>query len=101
VMGYEIWRSENNGKTFEHIYSVSVSMYTDTLAVSGVAYQYYVRAYDLAGNKSVPSNIASVELPLEVFIPDQAEIKKNLAKGYFLAPKHPAAVTAIEETPAS
>lgn len=87
VMGYEIWRSENTGASFEHIYSVSVSMYTDTLAVSGVSYQYYIRAYDLAGNKSVPSNIISCELPLEVFVPDQSEIKKNLAKGYFLAPK--------------
>lgn len=96
VMGYEIWRSENAGRSFEHIYSVSVSMYTDTLAVSGVAYQYYVRAYDLAGNKSAPSNIAAIELPLEVFIPDQAEIKKNLAKGYFLAPKQPATSTPVE-----
>lgn len=87
VMGYEIWRSDNDGQSFEHIYSVSVSMYSDTLAITGQRYQYFVRAYDLAGNKSVRSNVVHAELPLEIFVPDANEIKKNLAKGYFLAPK--------------
>lgn len=94
VMGYEIWRSEDNGVTFQHIYSVSVAMYTDTLAVSGHTYQYYIRAYDLAGNKSVPSNRVHAELPLNVFIPDAAEIKRNFDKGYFLSQMH----AAVEES---
>jgi 2,4-dienoyl-CoA reductase-like NADH-dependent reductase (Old Yellow Enzyme family) len=66
VMGYEIWRSENDGKDFKHIYSVTVSMYTDNLAVAGNNYQYYVRAYDIAGNKSTHSNIVHVQLPYNV-----------------------------------
>jgi 2,4-dienoyl-CoA reductase-like NADH-dependent reductase (Old Yellow Enzyme family) len=66
IAGYEIWRSENNGKSFDHIYSVTVSMYTDNLAMSGRKYQYYVRAYDLAGNKSAPSNIVYAEVPMAV-----------------------------------
>jgi 2,4-dienoyl-CoA reductase-like NADH-dependent reductase (Old Yellow Enzyme family) len=66
IAGYEIWRSENNGKHFDHIYSVTVSMYTDNLAMSGRKYQYYVRAYDLAGNKSEASNIVYAEVPMRV-----------------------------------
>ncbi len=66
VAGYEIWRSEDDGKNFEHIYSVTVSMYSDNLAQSGRKYQYYLRAYDLAGNKSVPSNVVSVEVPIKI-----------------------------------
>ncbi|HET9135648.1 MAG TPA: NADH:flavin oxidoreductase [Candidatus Kapabacteria bacterium] len=72
VAGYEIWRSENGGKTFDHLYSVTVSMYSDNLAQSGRAYQYYIRAYDLAGNKSNPSNIVSVEVPMKIALLDPA-----------------------------
>jgi 2,4-dienoyl-CoA reductase-like NADH-dependent reductase (Old Yellow Enzyme family) len=72
VMGYEIWRSEDNGANFRHIYSVTVSMYTDNLAVAGRKYQYYVRAYDLAGNKSVNSNIVIVEIPVNIALPELA-----------------------------
>ncbi len=67
VMGYEIWRSENDGADFKHIYSVTVSMYTDNLAVAGNTYRYYIRAYDIAGNKSTPSNVIEVELPVNTF----------------------------------
>jgi len=70
VMGYEIWRSDDAGAQFRHIYSVTVSMYTDNLAVAGNHYQYYIRAYDIAGNKSAPSNIISVDLPVDVVIPE-------------------------------
>ena len=66
VMGYEVWRSDDEGNSFKHIYSVTVSMYTDVLAVGGRKYQYYLRAYDIAGNKSVPSNIVKVELPMDI-----------------------------------
>ncbi|HYM21045.1 MAG TPA: NADH:flavin oxidoreductase [Candidatus Kapabacteria bacterium] len=72
VAGYEIWRSENSGKNFDHIYSVTVSMYTDNLAQSGRKYQYYVRAYDLAGNKSTPSNIVNVEVPMKIALMEEA-----------------------------
>jgi len=78
VMGYEIWRSDDGGKagdpingtrTFAHVYSITTSMWTEHLAAAGNAYQYYIRAYDLAGNKSVPSNVVDAELPLEVALP--------------------------------
>lgn len=66
VAGYEIWRSENNGKSFDHIYTVGTSMYTDNLAMSGRRYQYYIYAYDLAGNKSEKSNIIQAEMPMMI-----------------------------------
>jgi dimethylglycine catabolism A len=66
VAGYEIWRSENGGKSYQHIYTVGTSMYTDNLAMSGRKYQYYILAYDLAGNKSPRSNIIEVEMPLMI-----------------------------------
>ena len=69
VMGYEIWRSANGGLTYDHVYSVTVSMYTDNLAVAGSHYLYYIRAYDIAGNKSAKSNIVDVELPVDVALP--------------------------------
>ena len=73
VAGYEIYRSENGGTHFDHIYTVTVSMYSDNMAQSGRAYQYYLRAYDLAGNKSAPSNIVSVEVPMRIALMDEVE----------------------------
>ncbi|HEY6171003.1 MAG TPA: NADH:flavin oxidoreductase [Candidatus Kapabacteria bacterium] len=66
VAGYEIWRSENNGKSFDHIYTVGTSMYTDNLAMSGRRYQYFILAYDLAGNKSEKSNLIHAEMPMMI-----------------------------------
>ncbi len=81
IMGYEVWRSDDAGASFSHIYSITTSMWTDHLAASGIRYQYYIRAYDLAGNKSVPSNVVSAELPLEVALPSEA---KPIARPSFL-----------------
>jgi hypothetical protein len=72
VMGYEIWRSEDGGKQFSHLYSVQVTMYTDNLAMSGRQYAYYIRAYDLAGNKSAPSNIVRADVPMRISLLEEA-----------------------------
>ena len=57
-------------------------MWTDHLAAAGISYRYYVRAYDLAGNKSAPSNIVQADLPLEVEIP--SDVKKPIARPSFM-----------------
>lgn len=93
VMGYEIWRSDDEGSTFSHIYSITTSMWTDHLAAAGIRYQYYVRAYDLAGNKSLKSNVVFADLPLEVALPD--ETKKPIAAPSFLKSKQPAIATPV------
>ena len=59
-------------------------MWTDHLAAAGISYQYYIRAYDLAGNKSEPSNIVHADLPMEVEIP--SEVKKVIARPSFMKP---------------
>ena len=89
VMGYEIWRSDDDGKTFAHVYSITTSMWTDHLAAAGNTYQYYVRAYDLAGNKSPASNIVNAELPLEVALPPEV---KPIARPAFMGTIKPAVV---------
>ena len=66
VYGYEIMRSVNGGD-YKHLWSVKGNMkttYEDGKALGGFQYSYYVRAYDLAGNRSENSNIVSVKLPL-------------------------------------
>jgi dimethylglycine catabolism A len=83
VMGYEIWRSDDGGNTFSHIYSITTSMWTDHLAAAGISYRYYIRAYDLAGNKSEPSNIVRADLPMEVELPPPPKV---IARPSFMKP---------------
>ncbi len=66
VYGYEIHRARGDG-TFEHVQSVTGAMkpeFNDTKAVAGYRWRYFVRAYDLAGHKSAPSNVAEIDLPI-------------------------------------
>jgi 2,4-dienoyl-CoA reductase-like NADH-dependent reductase (Old Yellow Enzyme family) len=69
VIGYEVWRSDDAGASYSHIYSITTSMYTDHLAASGNEYHYFIRAYDIAGNKSERSNVVTASLPIEVEMP--------------------------------
>ena len=66
VYGYWIERSAD-GAPWEIVSAVRADMHTtfqDGTAVGGVAYRYRVRAYDLAGNKSEPSNVVEAALAL-------------------------------------
>lgn len=96
IMGYEVWRSDDAGASFSHIYSITTSMWTDHLAASGIRYQYYIRAYDLAGNKSAPSNVVPAELPLEVALPAEA---KPIARLSFLKSHAPPVVELSSTVP--
>ena len=52
---------------FERVSATRASMHTawqDPSAVAGARLRYRVRAYDLAGNKSSPSNVVEITLPL-------------------------------------
>ena len=94
IMGYEVWRSDNDGTSFHHIYSITTSMYTDHLAVAGIKYKYYVRAYDFAGNKSKASNIIDAELPMEIEIPTLSETKP-IAMPSYMKRKEPESTSAV------
>ncbi len=61
VYGYEIYRSAEGG-AFEHRASVKGVFYCDDDVVGGVRYRYWVRAYDVAGNRSPESNVAAIAL---------------------------------------
>ena len=65
VYGYEIFRSVNDGR-FVHLTSATTNRYADYHALAGNTYAYHIRAYDFAGNRSVPSNAAAVKIPLPV-----------------------------------
>lgn len=59
IYGYEIFRSEDNGE-FERLHAIKRTHFYDIYVVGGRRYAYYVRAYDLAGNRSEKSNEVSL-----------------------------------------
>jgi hypothetical protein len=68
VQGYQIYRAKKNGKgnkysSFSMIGNSSTTSYTDTSVNSGGAYEFYVKAYDAAGNVSPSSNMVAVTAP--------------------------------------
>ncbi len=66
LYGYEVWRSTGSG-AWEFAWSTRADMHTtwqDLGATAGVALRYRVRAYDVAGNKSEPSNEVEIKLAL-------------------------------------
>ncbi|MFT5194837.1 MAG: 2,4-dienoyl-CoA reductase-like NADH-dependent reductase (Old Yellow Enzyme family) [Cellvibrionaceae bacterium] len=69
--GYEVFRAVNAGP-YEHLSSSSTNRYTDQNALAGNNYTYMIKAYDFAGNRSVASEPASVEIPLPVMIGEDA-----------------------------
>ncbi len=62
IYGYEIYRSADGGPS-EHITSVKGISYCDDDVIGGIGYRYWVRAYDLAGNRTPESNTAAIRLP--------------------------------------
>lgn len=66
LYGYDIYRSVDGGP-FEHLWAIRGDMkpfYEDGSATGGSRYAYRVHAYDLAGNRSEPSNTVEVKVPL-------------------------------------
>ena len=42
---------------------INLLNYVDRNVIGGIGYRYFVRAYDLAGNRSVESNLCPIRLP--------------------------------------
>ncbi len=61
MYGYDIWRGE--GSELRRITALpgNVSQFHDSNTISGVGYAYEVRGYDLAGNRTPPSNQVQVK----------------------------------------
>ncbi len=62
VYGYEIYRASGD-EAFDHLTSVKGVFFVDDDVMGGVRYRYWIRAYDLAGNRTPRSNIAEAFLP--------------------------------------
>jgi 2,4-dienoyl-CoA reductase-like NADH-dependent reductase (Old Yellow Enzyme family) len=62
VYGYEILRG-CDGAEAVHLTTVKGSSYNDHDVEAGVTYRYWVRAYDLAGNRSEPLGPVEARLP--------------------------------------
>jgi 2,4-dienoyl-CoA reductase-like NADH-dependent reductase (Old Yellow Enzyme family) len=63
VAGYDVHRAEEDGEALI-VEAVKSTKYTDRLALGGLGYSYYVRAYDSSGRHSPPSNLVRVAMPL-------------------------------------
>ncbi|HSE40614.1 MAG TPA: NADH:flavin oxidoreductase [Acidobacteriota bacterium] len=63
VYGYEIYRSIDNEKP-SHLATVKRNTHYDLSVAGGAAYSYFVVAYDLAGNRTIPSNVVNVTIGL-------------------------------------
>lgn len=64
--GYDVFRAEAGGET-RIVEAVKGAKFADRLALGGLAYTYYVRAYDAAGRPSAPSETIRVELPIPAY----------------------------------
>lgn len=71
VYGYEIFRAVNAGPS-AHLSSGTLPTYVDTMALAGNRYRYHVRAYDYAGQRSEPSEVIEVHVPVALEAPDGA-----------------------------
>jgi 2,4-dienoyl-CoA reductase-like NADH-dependent reductase (Old Yellow Enzyme family) len=63
VAGYDIHRAEDDGAA-AIVEAVKSAKFADRMALGGLRYTYYVRAYDSSGRHSPPSNSVVVEMPL-------------------------------------
>ena len=61
MYGYEVFRSINDGP-FTHLTSSKTTSHVDEHALAGNRYAYFVRPYDLAGNRGPHSNTAEITL---------------------------------------
>lgn len=63
IYGYDIWRAAGDAP-YERIDAVPapVTAYHDATAIEGLAYRYYVQAYDLAGNRTPPSETVDAQV---------------------------------------
>jgi hypothetical protein len=61
MYGYEVFRSINDGP-FTHLTSSRTTSHVDEHALAGNRYAYFVRPYDLAGNRGPNSNRTEITI---------------------------------------
>jgi hypothetical protein len=72
MYGYEVFRQEGTSP-FRHASSVRAGSqrFEDGGVVPGTSYGYFLRPYDLAGNRGLPSDVAHVDAPDDHRAPDR------------------------------
>jgi hypothetical protein len=60
LAGYEVWRATSSVGPYTRIATTSATSYSDAPPRRRTTNWYYVVAYDAAGNRSAPSNLASI-----------------------------------------
>jgi len=73
MYGYEVFRSVNDGP-YAHLTSSRSTAHVDEQALAGNKYSYFVRPYDLAGNRGPQSNVAEVVVNPDFGLPDGVSI---------------------------
>jgi 2,4-dienoyl-CoA reductase-like NADH-dependent reductase (Old Yellow Enzyme family) len=63
VIGYDVYRAEDGGDV-TCVEAVKNAKYSDRVAIGGLTYTYYVRAFDAVGRTSPPSNSITVAMPI-------------------------------------
>ncbi len=77
VYGYEVLRSGDGGEAV-HLTTVKGCSYNDHDVEAGVIYRYWIRAYDLAGNRSEALGPAEASLPWpDPALPPAAESRRS------------------------
>jgi 2,4-dienoyl-CoA reductase-like NADH-dependent reductase (Old Yellow Enzyme family) len=61
MYGYDIYRSVNGGD-FVYIYAVNKPSHRDEDLLAGNTYAYFIRPYDLAGNRGPESNVVELQI---------------------------------------
>jgi hypothetical protein len=59
---YDIYRAMGDGE-MTCIDGVKGRRFVDNLVLGGLRYQYYVRALDIRGRTSAPSNVVTIDMP--------------------------------------
>jgi hypothetical protein len=65
ITGYIVFRSTSGSSAYQML-NTSIdpeTTYTDTSVQGGTTYDYYVESVDVAGIKSAPSNMTTIEIP--------------------------------------
>jgi 2,4-dienoyl-CoA reductase-like NADH-dependent reductase (Old Yellow Enzyme family) len=74
MYGYDVFRSVNGGP-FTHFTAVKKTSHLDEQALAGNQYAYFVRPFDLAGNRGPDSNIVEITVIPQFEVPPDREIE--------------------------
>ncbi len=79
VAGYDVFRSEDNGRAVV-VEAVKSPKFVNRVVLGGLDYSYHVMAYDASGRHSPPSNTLEVRMPMPEYARTAAQRKKAVTE---------------------